>query len=230
MTQLDVRPAGPPPCAPEDLIKEARRRHKRRIRVIGISTIVFALIVTATVVGFGGHGGGGRSGSSHAQAPSSHPHGSGPSVKHTTSSGSHAAAAAPPPTGEPPLCIGNGMTIPPGAFACRVLGIHPDAQASGPWGWTFEVTNAYSGIFQGQYISIFAGATLASDPTGRTAHGVPDGSGVRVTNGDSENPQQFLLPGSLGLLTITSVNGNIVTLRLPDGAIVTFNLASDTYG
>jgi hypothetical protein len=114
-------------------------------------------------------------------------------------------------------------------LACRVTGIHPDAQASETWGWTFGVTNAYGGIFEGQYIQVYAGATLAPDPTGQTAHGVPDGSGVRITVGESPTPQQFLLPGSLALLTITSVSGNIVTLQLPDGAAVTFNLTTDTF-
>jgi hypothetical protein len=229
VTQLDVRLKGPPPCTPEDLIKEARRRQKRRIRVIAISAIIFAVLVVATVVGLAGNGGGGRSGSRHVQGPASHPHGSGPSAKHTTSSGSHAATAAPPPTGVPPLCIGNGLTIPPGAFACRVMGIHPDAQASEPWGWTFGVTNAYGGIFEGRYITVYAGSTLALDPSGKTAHGVPDGSGVRVTVDEAQTFQQFLLPGSLAPLTVTSVNGDIVTLQLPDGATVTFNLDTDTY-
>jgi hypothetical protein len=231
VTQLDVRP-GAPPCASEDLIEEARRHHKRRIRVIAISTILFALIVAATVVGLTGQGGGGGgSGSSHAQAHGSQPHGNGPPLNHKAPNGTHPATAAPklPQTSELPLCIGSGLTIPPGALACRVTGIHPDAQASEPWGWAFGVTNAYAGTFEGQYITVYAGSTLAPDPTGRTAHGVPDGSGIRITVGESETPQQFLLPGNLTPLTITSVSGNVVTLQLPDSATVTFNLATDTY-
>jgi hypothetical protein len=110
-----------------------------------------------------------------------------------------------------------------------MTGIFPDAQASEGFGWTFEVTNTYSGSFNGQIITVYSGAALSPDPTGRTAHGTPDGGGVRVITGGGTNGPQYLLPGTLGPLSIQSVNGGIVTLQRQDGTTVTFNLATDTY-
>ena len=136
--------------------------------------------------------------------------------------------SASPRTGEIPLCR-NGSTIPPGALACRPTGVHPDAQASEAFGWTFEVTNSYSGIFRGRYITVYAGAVLAPDPTGKTAHGFPNGGGIRVTMDSGTNAQQFLLPGTLGLLSIKSVRGDIVDLQRQDDTTVMFNLATDSY-
>jgi hypothetical protein len=74
------------------------------------------------------------------------------------------------------------------------------------FGWTFEVANSYSGIFRGRYITVYAGAALEPDPAGKT-HGVPDGGRLRVTVDGGTNAQQFLLPGTLGLLSIKSVRG-----------------------
>jgi hypothetical protein len=218
MTQLDVRPADPSPDAPEDLIKEARRRQKRRIRVITVSVIVFASIVAATVVGFAGRGGGG-SGNGHAQAPASPPNRNGAPIKHTTPIGA----------GDLPVCSNGSSPIPAGASGCELTGIQPNAQASQLFGWTFEVTNSYSAISHGQDITVYAGAVLAPDPTDQTAHGIPNGAGVRISVAGGTSTQQFLLPGTLGLLTIKSVSGSDVTLERQDGTTVSFNLASDTY-
>jgi hypothetical protein len=97
------------------------------------------------------------------------------------------------------------------------------------FGWTFEVTNSYSGIYKGRYVTVYAGAVLAPDPTGGT-HGVPNGGGVRVTVDSGTKAQQFLLPGTLGLLFIKSVSGDLVRLQRQDGTTATFSLATDTYG
>ena len=97
-------------------------------------------------------------------------------------------------------------------------------------GWTFQVTNAYSSVYGGQYITVLAGAVLSPDPTGRTAHGVPDGGGVRVSVDQSPTTRQFLAPETQGLMYIKAVRGGLVTLQLGDGTTVTFNLATDTYG
>lgn len=127
-----------------------------------------------------------------------------------------------------PLCQ-NGSQIPKGATACRVVGIYAAAQASGPMGWTFQVTNAYSGVYEGQYVTVYAGAVLSPDPTGTTAHGVPDGGGVRVSVDQSPTMRQFLAPETQGLLYIEAVSGGVVTLQREDGTTVTFNLTTDTY-
>ncbi len=96
-------------------------------------------------------------------------------------------------------------------------------------GWTFQVTNAYSGLYKGQYITVYAGAVLAPDPTGLT-RGVPDGGGVRIGGDPSPTMQQFLAPETQGPLSIKAVTGSVVTLQRQDGTTVTFNLATDTYG
>lgn len=95
-------------------------------------------------------------------------------------------------------------------------------------GWTFGVTNAYSGLYDGQYITVFAGAKLAPDLTGGT-HGVPDGGGVRISKGNSQDTQQFLADGTQGYLTVTALNASILTLQREDGTTLTFNLATYTY-
>ena len=96
-------------------------------------------------------------------------------------------------------------------------------------GWNFEVTNAYSGLYNGQYVTVYAGAVLAPDPTGTTAHGVFDGGGVRIGVNPSPTMPQFLAPATPGLLSIRAVTGGIVTLQREDGTTVTFNLATNTY-
>jgi len=55
------------------------------------------------------------------------------------------AGGTSPPTTQPlPPCLSGGSSVmPPGALACRMTGIFPDAQASEGFGWTFEVTNTY---------------------------------------------------------------------------------------
>ena len=131
------------------------------------------------------------------------------------------------PTDVLPLCQ-NGQ-IPSGAAGCTLLGIYPDAQASGPMGWTFQVTNEYSGMYNGQYVTVLAGAVLSPDPTGRHLHGVPDGGGVRVSVDQSPTLRQFLAPDTQGLVYIKSVSGGVVKLQRGDGTTVTFNLATDTY-
>jgi hypothetical protein len=122
----------------------------------------------------------------------------------------------------------NGQ-IPSGAAGCTLLGIHPDAQESGPMGWTFQVTNAYSGVYNGHYVTVFAGAALTPDPTGRTAHGVPDGGGIRVSVDQSPTMRQYVAPETPGLVYIRAVSGGVVTLQRADGTTVTFNLTNDTY-
>lgn len=126
-----------------------------------------------------------------------------------------------------PLCQ-NGQ-IPKGAAGCRPVGIYQAAQASEMFGWTFQVTNAYSGEYKGQYLTVYAGAVLSPDPTGRTAHGIPGGGGVRIDVDQSPNMSQFLAPETQGLVHITAVSGGSVTLLREDGTTVTFNLATDTY-
>jgi hypothetical protein len=96
-------------------------------------------------------------------------------------------------------------------------------------GWTFQVTNAYFGLYKGHYITVYAGAELSPDPTGRTAHGVPDGGGVRIGVDPSPKMRQFLAPETQSLLSIKAVTGGVVTLQGEDGTTVTFNLATDTY-
>ncbi len=96
-------------------------------------------------------------------------------------------------------------------------------------GWTFQVTNAYSGMYNRQYVTVYAGAALSPDPTGRTAHGVPDGGGVRVSVDQSPTMREYLAPESQGLVSIEAVSGGVVTLQRADGTTVTFNLATDTY-
>ena len=144
--------------------------------------------------------------------------------------GATAGGTSPSTTQPLPPCLSGGSSVmPPGALSCRMTGIFPNAQASEVFGWTFEVTNTYSGSFNGQTITVDAGAALSPDPTGRTAHGTPDGGGVRVIVGSGTDGPQFLLAGTLGPLSIQSVSGGIVTLQRQDGTTVTFNLATDTY-
>jgi hypothetical protein len=151
----------------------------------------------------------------------------GPTTTTTALAGPSAEAVGPTTTTTLPTCQ-YGSPIPPGVPACRVTGIFPDAQASGPMGWAFGVTNAYAGLYDGRYITVFAGAKLAPDPSGGT-HGVPDGGGVRISVDDSQNMQQFLAAGTKGYLTITAVKGNIVTLQQDNETSLTFNLATDSY-
>jgi hypothetical protein len=127
-----------------------------------------------------------------------------------------------------PLCE-NGH-IPKGAAACRPEGIYPDAQESEIWGWAFQVTNAYSGMYDGRYIAVYGGAVLTPDPTGRSAHGIPGSGGVRVAVNQSPKVSQFLAPGTQGLLSITAVKGGVITLQREDGTTVTFSLATDMFG
>jgi hypothetical protein len=122
----------------------------------------------------------------------------------------------------------NGQ-IPKGAAGCRLVGIYQAAQASEIFGWAFQVTNAYSGVYAGQYLTVYAGAVLSPDPSGRTAHGIPGGGGVRVDLDQSHNVVQFLAPQTTGLVYIKAVSGGVVTLQREDGTTVTFNLATDTY-
>jgi len=96
------------------------------------------------------------------------------------------------------------------------------------FGWAFQVTNAYSGVYEGQYLTVYAGAVLSPDPTGRTAHGIPGGGGVCVDVDQSPNMPQFLAPETQGLVYIKAVSGRAVTLQREDGTTVTFNLATDT--
>jgi hypothetical protein len=97
------------------------------------------------------------------------------------------------------------------------------------FGWVFQVTNAYSGMYRGQYLTVYAGAILSRDPTGKTAHGIPSDGGVRVDVDQSPNVSQFLAPETQGLAYIKAVNGGALSLQREDGTTVTFNLATDTY-
>jgi hypothetical protein len=114
MTQLDMRPRGLPPCAPDDLIEEARRRHRRRIRVIAAGAILLALVVVALAAGIAGSGdGGGRSGGSAGQAPVS---GAGGNSSHATHAGSNAAhppSTGPIPASAPTVTSSPLKTFPP---------------------------------------------------------------------------------------------------------------------
>jgi hypothetical protein len=128
----------------------------------------------------------------------------------------------------PPLCQ-NGTEIPKGAGACRQVGILPDAQASELFGWTFGVVNSYSGVFNGQYITVCAGAVLSVTDFLASGDHIPVGGGVRVSLDQGSTWQQFLAPDTQGFLHITAVNGGVLTLQREDGTTVTFDLATDTY-
>jgi hypothetical protein len=105
----------------------------------------------------------------------------------------------------PPLCQ-NGNEIPKGALSCLPVGIYPDAQASQVWAWTFEVTNDYAGVYEGQYIQVYAGAVMAPPYNAvDTPHGTPDGGGVRVSTDNAATYQQFLAPDTSGSLSIKAV-------------------------
>ncbi len=181
------------------------RLGRRVVPWVGVATLV-GFVAAAAVVG------------SVASKPAKRA--STPSV--TTSPTTLAA-----PTDVLPLCQ-NGQ-IPKGAAGCRPVGIYQAAQASEMFGWAFQVTNAYSAVYKGQYLTVYAGAVLSPDPSGRTAHGIPGGGGVRVDVDQSPNMPQFLAPDTRGLVYIKAVSGGAVTLQRDDGTTVTFNLATDTY-
>jgi hypothetical protein len=128
----------------------------------------------------------------------------------------------------PPLCQ-NGTEIPKGAGACRPVGIQSDAQASEMFGWTFGVVNSYSGVYDGQYVTVYAGAVLSVTDFLANPDHVPKGGGVRVSVDQGSAWQQFLAPETQGFLHITAVNGGVLTLQREDGTTMTFDLATDTY-
>jgi hypothetical protein len=116
MTQLDVRPSAIEEDQPEALIKEAKQRHRRRVRWIALGAALFALIIGATAFAAGsGNGGSGPSHPGHArgQHPSLPPNGSSPHAQPTTPSAqpspSHAVVAAPTTT---PTTIAPVVTAP----------------------------------------------------------------------------------------------------------------------
>jgi hypothetical protein len=152
---------------------------------------------------------------------------SNPAKRAPTPSVTKTSASLAAPTDVLPLCQ-NGQ-IPQGAAGCRPIGIYEAAQASEIFGWAFQVTNAYSAVHEGQYLTVYAGAVLSPDPTGRTAHGVPARGGVRVDVGQSPNMPEFLAPETQGLMYIKAVRVGSVTLQREDGTTVTFNLATDRY-
>lgn len=141
------------------------------------------------------------------------------------SSGGSAAAATSSTT--LPGCLPtprNGSVIPKGAAGCRLLGTHPDAQESEAMGWAFKVTNAYKGTYHGHDMTVWAG--------GKCAIAEPDcpveGGGVRISLSGGPT-KQYLAPHTGGLLTITSVSGNLVKLRGQNGNTPIFNLATHRY-
>jgi hypothetical protein len=91
-------------------------------------------------------------------------------------------------------------------------------------GWAFKVTNAYNGTYHGHDLTVWAG--------GKCAIAEPDcpvqGGGVRISlNGGPT--KQYLAPHTVGLLTITSVSGNLVKLRGQNGNTRSFNLATHRF-
>jgi hypothetical protein len=195
-----------------------QHRPRRVLPWVGLATLV-ALVAAAAAIG---------SESSQPGKPSSSS-----TVTTRTTALSFPSAAVPPgpPESEqpPPLCQ-NGSQIPKGSGACRPVGIYLSAQSSEMWGWSFEVTNAYSGMYNGQYVQVYAGAAMAPDFTVDTPHGIPDEGGVRVSTDQAATYGQFLAPGTSGLLSIRSVSGAYVTLQQEDGVTIIFDLATDTYG
>jgi hypothetical protein len=102
MTQLDIRPLAGEEDQPEALIKEAKQRHRRRVRWIAFGSALLALIIGVTVFAAGsGNGGSGPSRPGHAggQHRSLPPNGSSPHAQPTTASAqpspSHGVVAAP---------------------------------------------------------------------------------------------------------------------------------------
>jgi hypothetical protein len=191
---------------------------RRILPWVGLATLA-ALATAAAAIG---------SESSHLRKLSSSP-----TVTTRTTTLSLSSATVPPGPSEseqlPPLCQ-NGSQIPKGSGACRPVGIYPSAQSSEMWGWSFEVTNAYSGVYKGHYVQAYAGAVMAPDFTVGTPHGIPDEGGVRVSTDEAATYGQFLAPDTSGLLSIRAVNGAFITLQQEDGVTITFDLATDAYG
>ncbi len=131
--------------------------------------------------------------------------------------------------------VGLNNSIPAcgGATSCHPIGVSPTNQA--PFSQAdFRVTSEYSTSYGNQDMMIYAGESLSAPTSGssrgKTTSSSVIGSGLRIIVGSNPNAmQQFLTPGSLGRLTITSVNANIVNLRDQNGTALTFDLATDVY-
>lgn len=124
--------------------------------------------------------------------------------------------------------LNNSIPACGGASTCRPTGISPTVQA--PFSSSsFRVTSEYVDSYSGQDVMLFAGEKLAPPRVGST-RGVVVGSGLRIIVGNNPNAlRQFLAPGTPGRLTITAVNGDVVSLRCENGAALSFNFTTDVY-
>ena len=128
-------------------------------------------------------------------------------------------------------------STPPTSAVATSSGISSLAQA--PFSQQdFQVRNQYHGLYQGAWISIYAGAAMKPGPV---VNNVPTesvvGPGVRVFSGPNPNSNsaaptiyigQFLIPGSGGWAAITSVSGNQVDLKTQSGTAAVYHLATRT--
>jgi hypothetical protein len=97
------------------------------------------------------------------------------------------------------------------------------------FGWAFGVVNSYSGVYDGEYVTVHAGAVLSVTDFLANGDHVPEGGGLRVSVDQGSTWQQFLAPETQGFLHITAVNGGVLTLQREDGTTMTFDLVTDTY-
>jgi hypothetical protein len=131
MTQLDVRPPSNDRSPSEALIKEAKQRHRRRVRWIVFGATLVSLAIGTTVLAAGiGNGGHGPShpGQAQGQHPSLPPSGSPPHAQPTTPSvrpsTSNAVVATPTTTSTTiaPVATGPATNVTPSLAPQNLVG------------------------------------------------------------------------------------------------------------
>ncbi len=123
------------------------------------------------------------------------------------------------------------------ASCSRTVGITTAGRDNPFTSSTFGLTNLYNGTEGGKELQVLAGGVRGpSAQASPTARPPIDRGGVivdYVTSGPYAAPGQFQRyvdqTPSIGALTIVSVTTDIVTLQDSAGAVVTFNLSTDTF-
>jgi hypothetical protein len=93
----------------------------------------------------------------------------------------------------------------------------------------FTVKDAYQGPADGTWLLAYAGARV------NVSTGAPAGGALAIYSQRNASDLLRLVgtfdaPSITGPLTITGVHGDILTVKTQAGAVLTFNLKTDTYG